>query len=88
LSREILLVSIIEFGPNNAPFGPAALSQREKVVLAHLTHDATLDEIAARLYVSRNTVKTQIRSAYKKIGVSTRADAVAWSWRAGLRAAA
>lgn len=61
------------------------LTRREKLVLAHLSEDVTLEEIAAELYVSRNTVKSQVRSVYRKIGVSTRADAVAWAKAAGLR---
>ncbi|GEA88962.1 LuxR C-terminal-related transcriptional regulator [Cellulomonas sp. 179-A 4D5 NHS] len=60
------------------------LTRRERVVLAELSEDVTLEEIAARLWVSRNTVKSQVRSAYRKIGVSTRAEAVAWARAAGL----
>jgi DNA-binding CsgD family transcriptional regulator len=35
-------------------------------------------EAADRLYLTINTVKSVIRSAYAKIGVGTRAQAVAW----------
>ena len=61
------------------------LTGRERVVLLELAEDVTLEEIAARLWVTRNTVKTQVRTAYRKIGVSTRADAVAWVRTSGLR---
>ena len=61
------------------------LTRRELVVLEHLSEDVTLEEIAARLWVTRNTVKTQVRTAYRKIGVSTRAEAVAWVRASGLR---
>lgn len=61
------------------------LTTRERVVLAELTEDATLEDIARRLFVTRNTVKSQVRSVYRKIGVSTRAEAVAWAVAAGLR---
>ena len=37
---------------------------------------ASLREIAAALYVSLNTVKTHSKSIYRKLGVSTRAEAV------------
>ncbi len=57
----------------------APLTRRERVVLGELTEDVTLEEIAARLFVSRNTVKSQVRSLYRKIGVSTRAEAVEWA---------
>ena len=62
-----------------------ALTRRERVVLAELAEDVTLEEIATRLFVTRNTVKSQVRSVYRKIGVSNRADAVAWAVSAGIR---
>ncbi len=37
------------------------------------------DQIAAELYVSINTVKTNIRSTYSRLGLRTRAQAVAWA---------
>lgn len=61
------------------------LSSRERIVLAELTVGDTLEGIGARLHVSRNTVKSQVRSVYRKIGVSTRAEAIAWAHAAGLR---
>jgi DNA-binding CsgD family transcriptional regulator len=64
--------------------GVAALTNRERVVLAHLREDITLQDIAERLWVTRNTVKSQLRSAYRKMGVSTRADAVAWARAHGI----
>jgi DNA-binding CsgD family transcriptional regulator len=60
------------------------LTVRERVVLAELGDDVTLEQVARRLYVSRNTVKSQVRSIYRKIGVSTRAEAVAWARAAGI----
>lgn len=54
-----------------------ALTRRERVILANLNEDAILETIARRLYVSRNTVKTQVRSIYRKLGVSSRAEAIA-----------
>lgn len=62
-----------------------ALTRRERVVLAELGEDVTLEEIATRLFVTRNTVKSQVRSVYRKIGVSTRAEAVAWAQAHGIR---
>ena len=61
------------------------LSPRERVVLAEMGEDVTLEDIARKLFVSRNTVKTQVRSIYRKIGASTRAEAAAWAAAAGLR---
>ncbi|MFD6090918.1 LuxR C-terminal-related transcriptional regulator [Oerskovia sp. NPDC060338] len=63
-----------------------ALSRRELVVLANLSEDATLEQVAARLFVTRNTVKSQLRSIYRKLGVSTRSEAVAWARANGVSA--
>ena len=52
------------------------LSPREAGVLVLLARGSTLGEIAKELYVSPNTVKTQLRSIYRKLGVHTRFEAV------------
>ena len=53
-----------------------ALTRRERVILAHLALPLTLGEIAASLYVTRNTVKSQVRSIYLKLGVADRESAL------------
>lgn len=57
---------------------PAALSSREAEVIAGICRGSTNVEIAADLYLSVNSVKTYIRSAYRKIKVSRRSQAVLW----------
>ena len=57
------------------------LTTRERVVLSHLSEDMTLEDLASQLWVTRNTVKTQVRSLYRKLGVSTRAEAIALARR-------
>lgn len=52
------------------------LTKREQVVLAQLTPEATIVDIARILVVSPNTVKTQLQSLYRKLGVSDRASAI------------
>lgn len=59
----------------------ARLTSRERETLALIADGLTNQEIASRLYVSINSVKSFIRTAYRKIGVSTRARAVAWQLR-------
>lgn len=55
------------------------LSERESEVIAMVSRGLTNAEIAAHAFVSINTVKTYIRSAYRKIGATTRAHAVIWA---------
>ncbi|QGQ18004.1 helix-turn-helix transcriptional regulator [Cellulomonas sp. JZ18] len=78
-------MSMLETRPSPTVLGGHALTRRERVVLAELAEDVTLEEIATRLFVTRNTVKSQVRSVYRKIGVSTRAEAVAWAEAHGIR---
>jgi len=59
------------------------LSQREAEMLTFITRGLTNEEIARRSYLSQNTVKSYIRNAYRKIGVRTRPQAVAWGYRNG-----
>ncbi len=52
------------------------LSDRELVVLRYLSSRLTKPEIAAALYVSLNTLKTHVKTVYRKLEVSSRAEAV------------
>ncbi|MFK0110800.1 LuxR C-terminal-related transcriptional regulator [Streptomyces sp. NPDC091217] len=52
------------------------LSAREREVLTRLAQLMSTQEIAADLYVSVNTVKTHLKSVYRKLGVGRRGDAV------------
>lgn len=60
------------------PHGMAELSARETEVLDLICRGLSNLEIAERLFVSVNSVKTYVRQIYQKIGVSRRAQAVAW----------
>ena len=60
------------------------LSAAELRLLHFLPTHLSFREIAADLFVSPNTVKTQARSIYRKLGVSSRAEAVACARMAGL----
>ena len=57
-------------------FGASALTTAELRILPFLSTHLTMNEIAERLYLSRNTVKTQVISVYRKLGVSSRSQAV------------
>ena len=54
------------------------LSAREAEVLALITQGLSNQEISDRTRLSINSVKTYIRSAYRKIGVPNRAKAILW----------
>ena len=62
----------------------STLTAAELRLLPLLTTHLSFREIADRLYVSRNTVKTQAISVYRKLGVSSRGEAVAHASRVGL----
>ena len=56
--------------------GAPVLTDRELEVLVELPTLRTVDEIAHSMYVSVNTVKTHLRNVYRKLGVSSRREAV------------
>lgn len=62
------------------------LTARESIVGGHLVDTASVEEIAARLHVSVNTVKSQRRSLYRKLGASSREEALAAALAYGLLA--
>lgn len=59
------------------------LTEREAEVLALITQGLSNQEIAERSYLSINSVKTYIRMAYRKIGVTRRSQAVVWGMKHG-----
>jgi LuxR family maltose regulon positive regulatory protein len=61
-----------------------ALTAAELRLLPLLTTHLSFAEIAERLFVSRNTVKTQAISIYRKLDVSSRSDAIARARELGL----
>jgi LuxR family transcriptional regulator, maltose regulon positive regulatory protein len=64
--------------------GASSLTTAELRLLPLLSTHLTLKEISERLYVSRNTVKTQATSLYRKFGVSSRRDAITRMHELGL----
>ncbi|WP_083259972.1 helix-turn-helix domain-containing protein [Cellulosimicrobium cellulans] len=82
---ELVRPAAVPFPTTAVPTPLAPLTRRERVVLSNLSEDVTLEQIASKLFVTRNTVKSQVRSLYRKLGVSTRAEAVAWARAAGIR---
>jgi DNA-binding NarL/FixJ family response regulator len=63
--------------------GSDELSAREREVLHHLAHGLTGEEIAERLFLSPETVRTHVRNAMVKLEARTRVHAVALALRQG-----
>jgi DNA-binding NarL/FixJ family response regulator len=59
------------------------LSDRESEVLALITQGLSNADVARLTYLSTNTVKSYIRTIYRKIGVGSRTQAVLWGIRHG-----
>lgn len=62
----------------------AGLSLREAEVITLITQGLTNPEIATRIFITLNSLKTYIRSAYRKMGVERRAQAVRWGLENGM----
>ena len=64
--------------------GPGSLTTAELRVLRFLPSHLSFREIAERLHVSANTVKTQAHAVYRKLDASSRSTAVARARAVGL----
>ena len=71
-------------GRSPAPVLVHPLTEREMTVLRLLRSALSQGEIAAALDLSVNTIKTQVKSIYGKLGVSARGDAIARGQRLGI----
>ncbi|MEO7753729.1 MAG: response regulator transcription factor [Terracoccus sp.] len=60
------------------------LTPREAEVVALITQGLSNQQVADRAFLSINSVKSYIRSAYQKMGVTSRSQAVLWGVRHGL----
>jgi NarL family two-component system response regulator LiaR len=59
------------------------ISDRESEILALITQGKTNAEICALTYLSPNTLKSYIRSLYRKIGATSRTQAMLWGVQNG-----
>ena len=64
--------------------GASPLSPAELRLLPYLQTHLTFREIGERLFVSRNTISSEVGSIYRKLGVSSRSDAVDQATAIGL----
>ena len=78
LAAEVLAMPAAEAGRSSG------LTAAELRLLPLLTTHLSFREIGQRLFVSRNTIKTQAISVYRKLGVSSRSEAIERASELGL----
>jgi DNA-binding NarL/FixJ family response regulator len=61
------------------------LTTRESEIIALITQGLSNQQIADRAFLSINSVKSYIRSSYRKMGVTSRSRAVLWGIEHGFR---
>jgi LuxR family maltose regulon positive regulatory protein len=83
-ARAEALQQELDEAPEHDGVHLAGLTRAELRLLPLLATHLTFREIAEQLFVSRNTIKTQAISVYRKLGVSSRSEAVAEAQRLGL----
>jgi DNA-binding NarL/FixJ family response regulator len=81
LSRDILVECVINGSGKKANRAQlqAGLTQREVEVLALIASGANNAEIANKIFISPNTVKTHLYNIFKKISVPNRLQAALWA---------
>ena len=77
--RDILTSSAAVGSPGVSPLTPAELR-----LLPYLQTHLTIREIGERLFVTRNTVSSEVGSIYRKLGVTSRSEAVRQATAIGL----
>ncbi|HWI32159.1 MAG TPA: LuxR C-terminal-related transcriptional regulator [Microbacterium sp.] len=83
LDQIASLKALVTTATNGTRGGPP-LTPAELRLLPYLQTHLTLPEIAARLFVSRNTVSTEVGAIYRKLGVASRSEAVDRATAVGL----
>ena len=80
---EELREALASSTPGGTTGGPP-LSPAELRLLPYLQTHLTVPEIASRLFLSQNTVRSEVGSIYRELGVSSRSDAVLLATSIGL----
>lgn len=84
LSPEVTRPVLKALANASLPVNDRLVSRREIEVLECLSQGLTTHQIAERLFVSENTVKTHIRHILEKLGAANRAEAVSKASQMGL----
>ncbi|WP_211348709.1 response regulator transcription factor [Nocardioides litoris] len=86
LTGRVAAVDAVLAQAGRWPGDELGLSQREAEVLALICRGLSNEEITAQAFIGINTVKTHIRTLYRKIGVTRRTQAVLWGHAHGFEA--
>ena len=84
LARVLDQLPTAHRGVGPSPSGDITLTEREREVLVGAARGERSKEIAARLGISERTVKAYLSSIYNKLGVDSRAAAIAVASQRGL----
>jgi DNA-binding NarL/FixJ family response regulator len=74
-----------EDGAGDWPGRAEGLTPREAEIVALIARGLSNQDIAERVFMSINTIKSYIRSAYRKMKVESRTQAVIWAIEHGFR---
>jgi DNA-binding NarL/FixJ family response regulator len=80
--REVAWTGEMESSPPELGW-EAALTAREVQVLSGIAKRYSNDDVASLLCISDNTLKSYVRTAYRRIAVDSRSQAVAWCLQHG-----
>lgn len=76
VEREVLVSSTLDFQLNERALNELGISKRELEVLELMAQGCSNQEIATRLFVSLNTVKTHSSRLFEKLDVNRRTQAI------------
>jgi DNA-binding NarL/FixJ family response regulator len=84
IARKVIKFFAEQAKPANNPMPHVQLTERESEVLLRVAKGFTLPEIALQLELSRHTISDYVKQIYRKLNVSSRAEAALEAQRLGL----
>lgn len=74
---ESMATRVFDYASNRSVVRLSRLSRKERAVLVLVGEGLSVEAMAGRLFVSKNTVKTQVSSIYRKLAINSREEAAA-----------
>jgi len=71
------MIDKVFYGPRSRGGKAESLTAREAEILLKLDSNVTLEVIATKLFISKNTLKTHLKNLYRKLDADSRDSAVA-----------